>query len=93
MRVKANEAVLALGFLGLMITLYLAFNWAPSVNINAFESPESQRIFYWHVPAAWAAFIAFAVCYLLALRCGFSNEVLLVGNYILLVPKRVLLVD
>ena len=63
MRVKANEAVLALGFLGLMITLYLAFNWAPSVNINAFESPESQRIFYWHVPAAWAAFIAFAVLF------------------------------
>ena len=63
MRVKANEAVLALGFLGLMITLYLAFNWAPSVNINAFQSPESQRIFYWHVPAAWAAFIAFAVLF------------------------------
>ncbi len=63
MRVKIGELLLAIGFIGLMATLYLAFNWAPSVNINAFESPEAQRIFYWHVPAAWAAFIAFAVLF------------------------------
>lgn len=63
MRVRLGEALLALGFLGLMITLYLAFNWAPSVNINAFNSPDAQRIFYWHVPAAWAAFIAFSVLF------------------------------
>ena len=62
MRVKVGEVLLATGFIGLMATLYLAFNWAPSVNINAFESPEAQRIFYWHVPA-WAAFIAFAVLF------------------------------
>ena len=54
MRVKLGEILLAAGFTGLMVTLYLAFNWAPSVNIEAFESPEAQRIFYWHVPAAWA---------------------------------------
>ena len=52
MRVTVGEALLATGFLGLMATLYLAFNWAPSVNIAASESPEAQRIFYWHVPAA-----------------------------------------
>ena len=63
MRVKVGELLLAVGFIGLMATLYLAFNWAPSVNINAFESPEAQRIFYWHVPAAWAAFIAFTVLF------------------------------
>ena len=64
MRVKLGEVLLATGFVGLMVTLYLAFNWAPSVNIEAFESPEAQRIFYWHVPAAWAAFIAFAVLFI-----------------------------
>ena len=64
MRVKLGEILLAAGFTGLMVTLYLAFNWAPSVNIEAFESPEAQRIFYWHVPAAWAAFIAFAVLFI-----------------------------
>ena len=46
MRVKLGEVLLATGFVGLMVTLYFAFNWAPSVNIEAFESPEAQRIFY-----------------------------------------------
>ena len=53
------EAILLLGFVGIGVTLGLAFLKAPSVSINAFESPDAQRIFYWHVPAAWAAFIAF----------------------------------
>lgn len=26
-----------------------------------FNAPMTQRIFYWHVPAAWAAYLAFAV--------------------------------
>lgn len=63
MRVRLGEVLLATGFLGLMTTLYLAFNWAPSVDINAFNSPDAQRIFYWHVPAAWAAFIAFSILF------------------------------
>ena len=63
MRVKSGDMFLLAGFSGLMLTLYLAFNWAPSVDINAFQSPEAQRIFYWHVPAAWAAFIAFGVLF------------------------------
>lgn len=63
MRDKFGDMCLLAGFSGLMLTLYLAFNWAPSVDINAFQSPEAQRIFYWHVPAAWAAFIAFAVLF------------------------------
>jgi heme exporter protein C len=60
---RRAEAFLGLGFLGIMTTLYLGFQWAPSVAIDAFESPAAQRIFYWHVPAAWAAFIAFAVLF------------------------------
>ena len=56
---KRGEALLFLGFLGISSTLLLALLWAPSVSIDAFESPAAQRIFYWHVPAAWAAFIAF----------------------------------
>ena len=52
--------MLFVGFAGIGTTLLLALLWAPSVSINAFESPAAQRIFYWHVPAAWAAFIALA---------------------------------
>ena len=60
---RLGDKFLIAGFSGLMLTLFLAFNWVPSVNINAFTSPESQRIFYWHVPSAWAAFIAFTVLF------------------------------
>jgi len=60
---RKGELFLIAGFSGLITTLFLAFNWVPSVNINAFESPEAQRIFYWHVPAAWAAFISFSVLF------------------------------
>jgi|MEHZ01.5.fsa_nt_MEHZ011593873.1_9 heme exporter protein C len=60
---RSAEALLGIGFLGVMTTLYLGFQWAPSVAIDAFESPAAQRIFYWHVPAAWAAFIAFGVLF------------------------------
>jgi heme exporter protein C len=63
MAARSAEALLGVGFLGIMATLYLGFQWAPSVSIDAFESPAAQRIFYWHVPAAWAAFIAFAVLF------------------------------
>ena len=63
MRRRAPEIFLGLGFAGIMTTLYLGLNWAPSVSIDAFESPAAQRIFYWHVPSAWAAFIAFGVLF------------------------------
>jgi heme exporter protein C len=52
--------VLAAGYTGMAATLALGLLWAPQVSIDAFESPSAQRIFYWHVPAAWAAFLAFA---------------------------------
>ena len=58
-----RASFLGVGFVGIMSTLYLGLMWAPSVAIDAFESPAAQRIFYWHVPSAWAAFIAFAVLF------------------------------
>ena len=42
MRGKSGDMYLLAGFSGLMITLYRAFNWAPSVDINGFQSPEAQ---------------------------------------------------
>ena len=55
--------VTSLGFIGIATTLGLGFLWAPQVSIDAFESPAAQRIFYWHVPSAWAAMIAFGVLF------------------------------
>ena len=48
------------GFILAGITLVLGFTYAPSVDNDAMNSPFAQRIFYWHVPAAWASFIAFS---------------------------------
>ena len=45
------------------LTLLLGMMWAPSVSINAFKAPEARRIFYWHVPSAWAAMIAFGMLF------------------------------
>ena len=62
MKIK-GEAVAMLGFAGAALTLWLGMVWAPSVSINAFKAPEAQRIFYWHVPSAWAAMIAFGMLF------------------------------
>ena len=61
---RSGNPLLFVGFLGIGSCLLLAFLWAPSVSIEAFESPAAQRLFYWHVPAAWAAFIAFGALFL-----------------------------
>ena len=63
MKMKVGEVLLLFGFTGVATTMMLAFLWAPSVSINAFEEPAAQRIFYWHVPSAWAAFIAFGALF------------------------------
>lgn len=53
MRVLAGVALAAVA-----IQLVLAFGVAPeAANFNA---PLTQRVFYFHVPAAWAAYLAFA---------------------------------
>ena len=90
MRRRVPEIFLGLGFAGIMTTLYLGLNWAPSVSIDAFESPAAQRIFYWHVPSAWAAFIALE-SYFSVPHYGFSNEVPLVGGYMWLEQRLGLL--
>ena len=54
------EMLTMTGLAGAGLTLWLGLTWAPSVSIDAFEAPIAQRIFYWHVPSAWAAMIAFS---------------------------------
>ena len=60
---RTGRVCLALGYLGASAALGLAFLWVPSVPNDAFESPEAQRLFYWHVPSAWMAMIAFGVLF------------------------------
>tara|TARA_B110000444_G_C18850688_1_gene605345 strand:+ start:3249 stop:3950 length:702 start_codon:yes stop_codon:yes gene_type:complete len=77
MKMKVGEVLLLFGFLGIATTMMLAFLWAPSVSIKAFESPAAQRIFYWHVPSAWAAFIAFGALFVGSLGWMFKRSELM----------------
>jgi heme exporter protein C len=58
-----GRPLLALGFGGAGLSLTLALLWVPSVTNDAFEAPDAQRLFYWHVPSAWMAMIAFGVLF------------------------------
>ena len=60
---RLSETLILLGFGGIGTTCSLRCFGRPSVSLEAFESPAAQRIFYWHVPAAWAAFIAFGALF------------------------------
>ena len=60
---SSGRNIAMLGLVGAGITLMLGLSWAPSVSISAFKAPEAQRIFYWHVPSAWAAMIAFTMLF------------------------------
>lgn len=59
-----GRGLLALGYAGAGVSLSLALLWVPSVTNAAFEAPEAQRLFYWHVPSAWMAMIAFGLLFL-----------------------------
>ncbi len=47
----------------MMGSLYLVFIWAPAEK----SMGEVQRIFYFHVPAAWISFLAFTVVFIASL--------------------------
>ena len=58
-----NPVLVLIGLAGVGITTWLGLTWAPSVSSEAFDAPYAQRIFYLHVPSAWAAMISFAVLF------------------------------
>ena len=46
---KWGETLLMFGFMGIGSTLLLALLWAPSVSLDAFESPAAQPVSYTHL--------------------------------------------
>lgn len=44
----------------ILVALYLVFVWAPTEKVMG----DVQRIFYFHVPSAWVAFVAFFVVFI-----------------------------
>ena len=69
-----GSSLIMAGLAGASLTLWLGMMWAPSVSISAFKAPEAQRIFYWHVPSAWAAMIAFTLLFVGSLVWFFKRS-------------------
>lgn len=66
-----NYAWWALGFALMMAALYMIFIYAPTER----EMGEVQRIFYFHVPLAWIAFLAFFVVFVSSILFLWKREV------------------
>ena len=67
----ADRALLATAAAAMLLQVVLVFGFAPEA--AGFRAPLTQRIFYYHVPIAWAAYVAFgvtALASLLVLRGG-----------------------
>lgn len=61
---KIEMIVLALAFLFVLLTIYLALIYIPVMTGPEWTSPNAQKIFYFHVPSAWVSYLAFAVVFL-----------------------------
>ena len=72
--VRINQVLVLSGLAGASVTLFLGFLWAPSVSSEAFKSPLAQKIFYWHVPSAWAAMLAFTMLFIGSTAWFFSRK-------------------
>ena len=66
-RIRNGIIVTSMGIFGIICTALLGIFYAPGVDPMAWNSPEAQRIFYWHVPFAWSSFLAFCMLFVGAL--------------------------
>ena len=66
-RIRNGIIVTSMGILGIICTALLGIFYAPGVDPMAWNAPEAQRIFYWHVPSAWSSFLAFSMLFVGAL--------------------------
>ncbi len=57
MTARARFTLTALALASILVLIVLAMRAGPAAGFNA---PLTQRIFYFHVPLAWAAYVAFA---------------------------------
>jgi heme exporter protein C len=61
--VTVGGGLVLIGFSLLTLTAYLGLMWAPDVDAEAWNAPNSYRILFLHVPFAWASFMAFGLLF------------------------------
>ncbi len=69
-RDTAGVILTAVSLAAMMVSLYMAFLYAP----REATMGDVQRIFYFHVPAAWLAFFAFFLVFVFSLVYLFRSE-------------------
>ena len=57
------EMLFLVSMVMVIVSGYLALVYAPSVTGGSFAAKEAQRIFYFHVPAAWVSLLAFGLVF------------------------------
>jgi heme exporter protein C len=61
---KMDMILLVLSFSFVMIAIYVALVYIPLIDTEGWTAPEAQKIFYFHVPAAWVSFLAFGLVFI-----------------------------
>ncbi|UCF08308.1 MAG: cytochrome c biogenesis protein CcsA, partial [Thermoplasmata archaeon] len=67
-----DTIILVLTFIFVGCAIYLALIWTP-LNKD-FYAPHAQKIFYFHVPAAWVSYLAFGVVFLGSVQLLRTND-------------------
>lgn len=68
---KTNLAMLGAGFVLMMIALGMVFMWVPTEQMMGII----QRIFYFHVPVAWIAFLSFFIVFVYSILYLWKRQV------------------
>jgi len=62
-RASLGVGLMLAGFATAGVGLVLGFTYAPSMSPDEWNAPETYRILFWHVPAAWTSFLAFGMLF------------------------------
>ena len=65
--VRARQPLILAAIASLLLLTLLALLWAPTLSLG-FSAPVAQRIFYLHIGAAVASYVAFTVAFVASLR-------------------------
>ncbi len=61
---RTNLVLLGAAVVLYVVALYLVFMWVPTAANSAGDPDIAQRIFYFHVPSAWVAFLSFFIVFI-----------------------------
>ncbi len=65
---RLDMVILILTVFFVLLSIYTALLYTPEVKAeDGWSAPKAQKIFYFHVPAAWVSFVAFGVVFIISI--------------------------